>query len=427
MSTGYVFSGHTESLNASEVEREDAEVIEATLRWQGDVLDTKHFAIGKAITVGEQDGTDFTVPVSSLGTTWAEVVGASFSTMVQGPAGATMLADGIQRDAREPLELRKGHACSLAFGEFSLELEVVAAGRATPASFMEAVRNSALGTIGASFMAHAAIFASLAMFLPSMSGDDAESIDRDRLYTMQHYLDSAADREREREATAPSSSDDASGGAGGQTAGESGKMGTTTDRVEGRMSIKGNAKPDEVMLPRDKQLAAARDFGMNQLVGMLAVSIDNDGKSVPWGDVANGADRETHLGNLWSTDIGDASGFGWGLSGTGEGGGCQGGPCTGVGINGISGLGVGIGKCDNPPCVGFDHGAGRSHGILPGNHVPKGPGMRWAKEISVNGRIPQEVIQRIVRQNAGRYRACYESGLRSNPSLGGRVAVKFVI
>ncbi|HEX7666786.1 MAG TPA: hypothetical protein VF407_19795, partial [Polyangiaceae bacterium] len=69
MSTGYVFSGHAESLNASEVEREDAEVIEATLRWQGDVLETKHFAIGSAITIGEQDGTDFTVPANALGTT----------------------------------------------------------------------------------------------------------------------------------------------------------------------------------------------------------------------------------------------------------------------------------------------------------------------------------------------------------------------
>ena len=46
---------------------------------------------------------------------------------------------------------------------------------------------------------------------------------------------------------------------------------------------------------------------------------------------------------------------------------------------------------------------------------------------SVSGRLPPEVIQRIVRQNFGRFRLCYENGLRNNPNLQGRVAVRFVI
>ena len=45
----------------------------------------------------------------------------------------------------------------------------------------------------------------------------------------------------------------------------------------------------------------------------------------------------------------------------------------------------------------------------------------------VSGRLPPEVIQRIVRQNFGRFRLCYENGLRNNPNLQGRVAVRFVI
>jgi len=47
--------------------------------------------------------------------------------------------------------------------------------------------------------------------------------------------------------------------------------------------------------------------------------------------------------------------------------------------------------------------------------------------VQVNGRLPPEVVQRIVRQNFGRFRLCYENGLRNNPNLQGRVAVKFVI
>jgi TonB family protein len=44
----------------------------------------------------------------------------------------------------------------------------------------------------------------------------------------------------------------------------------------------------------------------------------------------------------------------------------------------------------------------------------------------VSGRLPPEVIQRIVRQSVGRFRACYEKGaLKKN--LEGEVRVRFVI
>jgi TonB family protein len=46
---------------------------------------------------------------------------------------------------------------------------------------------------------------------------------------------------------------------------------------------------------------------------------------------------------------------------------------------------------------------------------------------TVSGRLPPEVIQRIVRQNFGRFRLCYERGLSNNPSLEGQVVVRFVI
>jgi hypothetical protein len=47
--------------------------------------------------------------------------------------------------------------------------------------------------------------------------------------------------------------------------------------------------------------------------------------------------------------------------------------------------------------------------------------------VQVTGRLPPEVVQRIVRQNFGRFRLCYENGLRANPSLAGRVSTRFVI
>jgi hypothetical protein len=43
------------------------------------------------------------------------------------------------------------------------------------------------------------------------------------------------------------------------------------------------------------------------------------------------------------------------------------------------------------------------------------------------GRIAPEVVQRVIRANFGRFRRCYEDGLRNCPNLQGRVAVRFVI
>jgi len=43
------------------------------------------------------------------------------------------------------------------------------------------------------------------------------------------------------------------------------------------------------------------------------------------------------------------------------------------------------------------------------------------------GRLPPEVIQKIVREEYARLRGCYEEGLRRDPTLTGRVTTRFVI
>jgi hypothetical protein len=44
-----------------------------------------------------------------------------------------------------------------------------------------------------------------------------------------------------------------------------------------------------------------------------------------------------------------------------------------------------------------------------------------------NEGLPPEVVQRIVRQHFGRLRFCFAHGLESNPSLAGKLRVRFVI
>jgi hypothetical protein len=98
---------------------------------------------------------------------------------------------------------------------------------------------------------------------------------------------------------------------------------------------------------------------------------------------------------------------GLGLTGVGEGGGGRG---EGIGLGG----------------VGSGQGFGTGHGRIGGSHSGSAPTLRQGV-LNVSGGLPQEVVSRIVRQNFGRFRLCYENGLRSNPSLEGRVTVRFQI
>lgn len=67
------------------------------------------------------------------------------------------------------------------------------------------------------------------------------------------------------------------------------------------------------------------------------------------------------------------------------------------------------------------HAIGDSFGVtLPKESVRPGA-------LSVNGRLPPEVIQRIVNMNTGRLRLCYQTALAKKPALEGKVTTKFII
>jgi Ca-activated chloride channel family protein len=77
--------------------------------------------------------------------------------------------------------------------------------------------------------------------------------------------------------------------------------------------------------------------------------------------------------------------------------------------------------------TGTGQGFGSGHGRLGGVHRTGPPRIKLAPPQITGGGLPVEVVQRIVRQNLGRFRLCYENGLRNNPNLQGRVSVKFEI
>jgi len=430
MATGYVLRDDRDLLDADLVERADADEVEAVFAWGDNVLATKHFAPGATIAVGEAKGCAFSIPSDVLGAEAVEL--ATFTAAgatVNAPSWAEVRVDGMVRSGGGALELRRGHQVEVRLRDFVIAFQLVAAGKAAPVGLWTSLQDGPLGSVGTSALFHGAIIAALAFFMPAMSADDAEGISHDQVAAMRVYLDSAAERDREippadTSAGATAGDDAASGGAAAM--GSSGSMGRTTNKGDGHWSAKGDAKPADATLSREATIAMARDFGMIGLISSAALA-DPNAPTVPWGGDYVGSDKESHAGNLWAGDIGDSFGFGLGLSGTGEGGGGKG---EGLGVSDVGGLGRGLDLRAGSGTCGFGRdcdGSGRGSAKLGGTHVARAPGLRMPKEITTNGRLPAEVIQRIVRQNQGRFRNCYAAGLRTNPSLGGRVAVKFII
>ncbi len=152
-----------------------------------------------------------------------------------------------------------------------------------------------------------------------------------------------------------------------------------------RPNIEGDAMSDD-----------ATEFG---LIGLLNTSEGSGGPTAPW---------------TRDDSVPPSGADGLGLVGIGEGGGGRG---EGIGLGSIGAIGHG-----NPSGQGFGSGNGR----LGGAHRAKPATVKMGAG-TVAGRLPREVIQRIVRQNFGRFRLCYENGLRKDPTLAGKVSVSFEI
>jgi hypothetical protein len=269
--------------------------------------------------------------------------------------------------------------------------------------------------MGSAAILQGLLVATLAYLTPDMALANDEDLNHDRMILMQQYLDASAERNREERQEA---SDDASGQKGAPAEGAKGPEGKAGKpevvAQNKRMGIQGESA--QRVVGRAELRAEAETFGT---IGLLNQLNATNAPSSPWGaELAMGPDSANGTGDLWSDDIGDISGSGLGVSGTERGGG-------GIGF----GIGMGnIGTCMGLNCYGNgkDGWAG-SVGRRGKEHATSVPTVRPNGVTTVSGRIPADVIQRIVRQNYGRFRACYEIGLRTNPNLEGRVTARFVI
>jgi hypothetical protein len=411
--------------------------VQVMIKWGTTVLHVAHLTPPKSFYVGEEQDKalkcDFFLPAEKLGATRMPLVlvGPDGAVDLVVPAGATgtitlpgqparRVAEVVAASGAPCAELAGAHRVALPNGAradldhngVSFEIAAVNAGR-TAARF--AFSGETLPYTGLSLLLHAGLLAATALFVPAMAMADDDRMQDPQTYQYLQSLATEAERETEakQDALTNDTTDRQQGGDVGQAAkGDSGSMGRQTSRdTNHRWGIEGQS-PDRY-LSRVEAMQQAQSFGMIGVLNSMAGGPLSP--TAPWGaDVAQGNDPKSAIGNMWGADIGEAGGAGGlGLSGIGEGG-------------GGFGEGVGVGKIGT---IGHDltGGFGHSLGVVRGTHATHVPVVRVGATDVHGGRIPGEVIQRIVRQNYGRFRSCYESGLRGNPSLQGRVTVRFII
>jgi hypothetical protein len=430
---------------AEEVENRGAATVEVMILWDQMVLHVQHLTPPRSYYVGEEQGKNFTcdffVPSEKLGTTRAPVVLAdrSGSVALVIPQRATgsieipgqpkiTVQDAIQQGKTQPcaelsgayqMPLPPGAKAKIEVGGLTFQVTTGNAGRVVAGHFQ--VDTQGLLYTGLSLAVHAGLLAAMAFFMPPMSGTDEDGISADQQYMIQQMLQAAAEKEMEEKPTeqvAEANADNKEGGTGTRAKGEEGSMGNPNTKLTGnRYGVQGPRDNADPHIARQAALRDAAEFGMIGLLNSGAGG-DPNAPTAPWGrDDSLGNDPLSARGNMWGGDIGESFGAGGlGLSGIGEGGGGRG---EGIGLGGIGTIGHGAG-------TGTGQGFGSGHGRLGGSHRAKPPSVRMGAT-QVSGRLPPEVIQRIVRQNFGRFRLCYENGLRNNPNLQGRVSVRFVI
>ena len=434
-------------VNPDEVEVAHVSSVEVMILWDSNVLHVSHLTPPRSFYVGEEfsekSGCDYFIPSETLGTTRAPIVvsrgvGAAMVILPRSRGyvdipgqGKISLADLVATGrARPSSEMSGGYEFELppnAKARMELEgsslvfqVSAVNAGKKVPVGFLATMEPAAFLFTGLSFLLHMGLVAVFAFFMPRMNGDDSEDLDRDQILMMQKLLNAAADREQEerQEETQEVSADQKEGGTGTRAKGEEGSMGNPNTKDSGhKYGVQGPKDNPDPHLAKQAALQEAAQFGMIGLISTMGGG-DPNAPTAPWGrEESSGADEKSARGNMFGDTIGDSFGAGGlGLSGVGEGGGGRG---EGIGLGNFGGLGHGAG-------TGTGQGIGNGRGRLGGGHQVRAPKLREGAT-QVNGRLPPEVIQRIVRQNFGRFRLCYENGMRNNPNLQGRVSVKFVI
>lgn len=392
----------------------DGRWVEVLVAWDEQVLAVRHLSVaeleaGRCFWIGDGSTKCDFVVAAELGVRRFALVSAVLGVphvrtperakAFDAPQATTTWADG------SAIPLSAEQKTRVELGALTFHVRLISAEEAPRGAFTPRIDRSAFASFATTFGVAGALFGALAFATPPLWASEDEDAKRDRLLTIQQYLDAAALREEKLEQRESGESESASNGS----------VTTPTPEAPEKPSAgtaSGPKRSDKPGPSRSELLAEARTGGMIALLNDMPAGMLSE-----FGRTPSVAGAETFAdASMFSGGLGETAGFG--TLGVGDGSGGPGG--TGWGI---SGIGDGLSGPGGPGGGGWGK---RGTGLLPGGHKTKGPTMR-VPTVTVGGRMPPEVIQRVVRQNHGRMRLCYEQGLARNPNLEGRVEVRFLI
>jgi hypothetical protein len=432
-------------VSSDEVEQAGVPAVEVMVLWESTIVHVAHLSPPRSFYVGEEEGkgvgVDYRMPSEKIGSTRMPVVvahggsaaavippGAKGSIDIQGQGKLSIdeaRAKGMVQPCgefpgAEQIALPANGRARVEFNGFVFQTAAVSAGKKPKAGLNKASR-AGLVFWFASLALHLGIVTALMMSPGESLDDDAAGLDKSTQAYMLQLQKNAADKEipEQEEEQKESEQQDKSGGTGTKHKGAEGMMGDPSKNVTGGYyQIKGPPDTAEVKIAKTRALIEAGNYGaigaLSSVFGSTAnapIAFDSDSNETI------GRDPNNFNGNLMGDHPGDAFGYGGlGMTGTGPGGGGWG---DGIGLGTVGGFGHGSGTG-----TGMGYGGG-------GGRVGSGRKTKVVKMIEtgtdIQGRLPPEVIKRIIRANFPRFRACYEQGLKKDPGLKGTVAVRFII
>lgn len=211
-----------------------------------------------------------------------------------------------------------------------------------------------------------------------------------------HMVELLLEKKEEEKGKKPDANPDA--GEGAKAKKEEGKVGKKDAKLD-------KAKGDKVQMQKqqlDKEIA--------QNAGVLGALRDNSTLDSALGATGLNADMMNGIGGLIGTKGTQMGSGGLGARGSGLGGG---GTAEGLGGLGTKGRGSGA--------SGYGSGGGNF-----GSKGEGGIGTVGGDPI-ILGALDKSLIDAVIKRNMARIRYCYQRELTKNPSLGGKITVKFVI
>ncbi len=380
--------------------------------------------------------------------------GSRFAT-----AGPGTLSRRLAAGGHEPIVVSTQATIRVALGPLVFEVDGV---QRCAVRWRDALSGALAGGspfIAVSALAHLVLLMSVAYSAPALGAWGADDLSDEQRVWVQRHVSGLAHHEL---VAGPKAIDVAvgSGGTGQSAVAAAGAMGHPTATASDSRGA--NRWRRRASMPRLPRRATEDNEGGGAGFGMAGLLLGQDGvddsePSASWGlPDAQGNALDAGLGGLWGTTIGLSRGVGGlGLSGVGEGGGGRG---FGIGLGTIGTIGRGAG-------TGRGAGLGRSHHARPprvrcGGDLLDTASQReamaaaarrsdsevvctsWNAEepdqctswrvvspcvTSVSGRLPPEIVQAVLQRNRGRFRLCYQLGLKTNPALQGRVVTRFII